>query len=36
MASGTWLLLTFFFCLFHGEMVVARIDNFGAATLARR
>lgn len=33
MTLGTWLLLTFFFCLLHHELVVARIDNFETATL---
>lgn len=33
--SGAWLLLTFFFSLFHGELVVAGIDNFRAVILGQ-
>lgn len=35
MTSGAWLLLTFFCSLFHGELVVAGIDNFRAVTLGQ-
>lgn len=35
MTSGAWLLLTFFFCLFHCELVVAGIEHFRAVTLGQ-
>lgn len=35
MTSGAWLLLTFFCSLFHGELVVAGINNFRAGTLGQ-
>lgn len=35
MTSGARLLLTFFFSLFHCELVVGGIDNFRAVTLGQ-
>ena len=35
MTSGAWLLLTFFFRLFHCKLVVTGIENFRAVILGQ-